>query len=253
MKDIVRQQLLELNRKFYASMASEFDHKRQDTPPGLAKLLEFLPQPDEQATITILDAGCGNGRFALILEKLEVPFTYVGIDGSAELLTLARENTHALQYGYAHFIQKDFTDPEWSAQLVADYGPFDFVLCTAVLHHLPGYPLRLDVVRQLRRLTKTRLLLSAWQFLTSERFVKKCIPWAEIGLDDQDIEAGDALLPWQHGQYMVRYVHQVDIEEFYRLASDSGFAIIDEFRSDGREGNLSLYVLLESKNIAAPD
>ncbi|MEM7129521.1 MAG: class I SAM-dependent methyltransferase [Chloroflexota bacterium] len=245
MKEAVRKRLLELNQVFYAQMATEFDQKRQGTPPGLDRLLEFLPRSESQDRVSIFDAGCGNGRFALILDKLDIPFLYVGVDGSAQLLALAEENTQRLQNGQARFIQKDFTDSEWSKQLVDEYARFDFVLCTAVLHHLPSYPLRQNLVNQLSTLTRSRLALSSWQFLTSERFVKKCIPWTEIGLLDEDAEPGDALLPWQHGQYMIRYVHQVDQGEFGQLASDSGWVVVDSFRSDGREGNLSLYVLLE--------
>ena len=236
MKEAVREKLLKLNQLFYAQMATAFDQKRQGTPPGLDRLLDFLPQSDPKSKITVLDAGCGNGRFALILDKVNVPFLYVGIDGSAELLALAHENTQNLQNGERHFIQKDFTDPEWSKPLLDDFGQFDFVICTAVLHHLPSYPLRQDIVRQLHRLTEQRLILSAWQFLTSERFVKKCIPWTEIGLADEDAEAGDALLPWQHGQYMIRYVHQLDLEEFHQLAEDTGLTVVDSFRSDGKGG-----------------
>lgn len=247
MKESIRLQLLELNRLFYAEMASAFDHKRQGTPPGLDKLLDYFPQAQGNSPILVLDVGCGNGRFARILDRLNVPFTYIGIDRSAELLELAAENTTDLQNGTATFQQVDLTMPNWSSVLEGKVGKFDVVLCTAVLHHLPSYALRLDVVRQIALLTKTTLILSSWQFLTSQRFVQKCLPWAEIGLTDSEvedeIEPGDALLPWKHEKYMVRYVHQVDEAEFQRLAEDADLAITDTFRSDGKEGNLSLYVI----------
>lgn len=245
MKEPVRKKLLDLNRIFYAEMAAEFDHKRQGTPPGLEKLLDHLPQPDKKTALTVLDAGCGNGRFARILDKASTPFVYLGIDGSAELLSLAEENTAGLAHGKANFFRQDFTDARWSSRILSDHGAFDLVLCTAVLHHLPDYRLRLDTVRQLRDLTQKRLILSSWQFLTSPRFVKKRIPWDAVGLSEDDVESGDALLPWQHGRYMIRYVHQVDSREFRRLAGDADLQIIDEFRADGREGNLSLYTILE--------
>lgn len=244
MKESTRLQLLELNRVFYAEMASAFDHKRQGTPPGLDRLLDYIPKPQGNGPVFVLDVGCGNGRFARILDKLGASFHYVGIDRSAELLNLAAENTSDLQHGTASFKQVDLIMPDWSSVIEDRFGQFDVVLCTAVLHHLPSYSLRLDVVRQIASLTKRAAILSSWQFLTSERFVKKCLPWSEIGLAADEAEPGDALLPWKHEKYMIRYVHQVDDAEFQQLANDSAMTITDTFRSDGKEGNLSLYVIL---------
>ena len=245
MNNSTRTQLLELNRVFYAEMAGAFDHKRQGTPPGLDRLLDFIPAMDGNSPVTVLDVGCGNGRFARILDKLDRPFSYVGIDRSAELLGYGAENTVDLVNGSATFQQVDLIAPDWASQLAETYGKFDVVLCTAVLHHLPSYALRLDVVRQICALTKTAAILSSWQFLTSERFVKKCLPWSEIGLTDDDIEPGDALLPWKHERYMIRYVHQVDEGEFRQLANDVSHPITEQFYSDGKEGNLSYYVVLD--------
>lgn len=256
MKESTKDTLLELNRVFYAEMAGAFDHKRQGTPPGLDRLLDYMPEysrgDSQEASsnnetsrqpITVLDVGCGNGRFARILDKLNRPFTYVGIDRSAELLTFGEQNTIGLVNGTAAFQQVDLIASDWSSAVAANHGKFDVVLCTAVLHHLPSYALRLDVVRQIGSITTQTVILSAWQFLTSDRFVKKCLPWSEIGLADSDIEPGDALLPWKHERYMIRYVHQVDADEFHRLSVDAKLELTEQFHSDGKEGNLSLYVI----------
>ena len=256
MKESTKDKLLDLNRVFYAEMAGAFDHKRQGTPPGLDRLLGYMPEwtsgdgsnaPHDSESpnrpITVLDVGCGNGRFARILDKLNRPFVYVGIDRSSELLEFGEQNTAGLINGTATFQQVDLIAPDWSSAVAANHGKFDVVLCTAVLHHLPSYALRLDVVRQIGAITTQTVILSAWQFLTSERFVKKCLPWSEIGLTDGDIEPGDALLPWKHERYMIRYVHQVDADEFQRLSADAKMEIVEQFHSDGKEGNLSLYAI----------
>lgn len=258
MNESTKDKLLELNRVFYAEMAGAFDHKRQGTPPGLDRLLTYMPESvgensddetENNRPLKVLDVGCGNGRFARILDKLGRPFAYVGIDRSAELLAFGEENTAELMNGTAAFRQVDLIAPDWSRQVAAAYGQFDVVLCTAVLHHLPSYALRLDVVQQIGSLATHTAILSSWQFLTSDRFVKKCLPWSDIGLADSDIEPGDALLPWKHERYMVRYVHQVDAAEFERLAADAQMAVTEQFYSDGKEGNLSFYVVCE--NIAS--
>lgn len=241
----VCQRLLELNRHFYATVAPDFDQTRQGWTPGLTRLLDFVPRPSDGQPLTILDAGCGNGRFARMVDSLNLPFHYVGVDGSPELLELARANSADLQHGVAHFLQADLAQEGWTQQLPAR---FDFVLCTATLQHLPGYHLRQQLVQALAARTGHTLALSAWQFLGSERFRSKLIPWAQVGLSEAEVEPGDALLPWQQGGYAVRYVHQLDEVEMAQLAAASGLQITAQYRADGKEGDLNLYVVLQPKN-----
>ncbi len=88
------------------------------------------------------------------------------------------------------------------------------------------------------------LALSTWQFLSSKRLADKQVDWAQIGVDPADLEAGDALLPWNQGAHALRYVHQLDLEEVQALALGAGLRLIDIFRAEGKEGNLNLYALL---------
>jgi 2-polyprenyl-3-methyl-5-hydroxy-6-metoxy-1,4-benzoquinol methylase len=146
----------------------------------------------------------------------------------------------------AQFIQADLAQPNWANDLAGER--FDLVVCFAVLHHLPGYALRVQVMQALatHMATEGLLILSNWQFLTSQRFAQKQIDWQTVGLTAAEVEPGDALLPWQQGGYAVRYVHQVDEAEMQRLAAEAGLRVIAHFWADGKEGNLNLYTVLRS-------
>ena len=100
------------------------------------------------------------------------------------------------------------------------------------------------MVQDFARLCRGVIVLSFWQFLTSERFRARLIDWSAVGLDGADVESGDALLPWKQGVSATRYVHQVDEAELHRLAADAGLELLHTFRADGKEGNLNLYAIL---------
>ncbi len=205
-------------------------------------ILPYLPA-DAKDPLTVLDVGCGNGRFARLLEERAVACSYTGVDANQALLERARAGARGFRHVQAEFIQADLADPEWSRPLAG--RRYHVVLCTATLQHLPGYDLRLRTVQALRDLSAGLVILSFWQFLSSERFRARLIPPESLGLCEDELEPGDALLPWKQGVHAVRYVHQVDPSELARLAQDAGLDIVDTFRADGKEGDLNLYAILQ--------
>jgi hypothetical protein len=89
-----------------------------------------------------------------------------------------------------------------------------------------------------------RILLSNWQFLSSDRQRRKLVAWSEIGLTEDDVAADDYLLSWQRDGLGYRYVAHLNEVAIGEMASIAGLRIIDHFRSDGREGDLNLYTVL---------
>ena len=240
----VQKQLLKMNQEFYRTVAAEFDRTRQGLPVGMLalaqRLHEQLPQP-----IRLLDAGCGNGRFARALVAREIKGSYTGLDADRQLLDLAAAQTKALPDLRCQFVQADLTDPGWDSRL--DPGGYDVVVALAVLHHLPGEALRQQVTAQLAGLLAPRglLALSTWQFLSSERLAARTVDWSTVGLNGQDVEPGDAVLPWEQGTHALRYVHHLDLAEVERLLAACQLHLSTTFRADGKEGNLNLFVVAQ--------
>ncbi len=242
MRPAVQTQLLDLNRRFYAPVADEFDRTRQGLPEGMLTLAQAL-HARLPAPARILDAGCGNGRFARSLAQEHVTGAYLGIDADARLLDLAATQTAGLPGLACQFAAGDLARPDWT---VAASAPYDAVVCLAVLHHFPGYTLRRRLLAELASLLAPGglLALSTWQFLSVARFIDRSVAWETVGLSETDVEPGDALLPWNQGAHAVRYVHNLELAEVERLAAECGLVIVETFRADGKEGNLNLFATL---------
>lgn len=232
MRDEVVQRLLDLNQEFYDAQADSFSGSRVTPQPGFARLLPHLPQPCSR----FLDVGCGNGRFAEFLQSHNAIGEFIGVDFSEELLADAAKNAAGSYY------QRNLLQPGCLAGL----GQFCAISCLAVMHHLPGKANRERLLREIKEhlVEDGRLLISNWQFMDSPRQRRKVQSWAEVDLTPGDVEPNDYLLAWQRGGFALRYACHIDAVETAELAENAGFTIEDQFRSDGKEGNLSLYTVL---------
>jgi SAM-dependent methyltransferase len=224
--------LLDLNRQFYRNFAAQFSATRQRLQPGVMRILQHI-----EISAKVLDLGCGNGELARQLAHRGHTGTYTGLDFSPDLL----DQASAGQPANFRFVQADLSDPDWDASLQDEQ--YDIILAFAVLHHLPGVELRMQV------LSKVRLLLlptgsfinSEWQFLNSPRLRARVHPWNTIGLSESDVDPGDYLLDWRQGGQGVRYVHHFSQAELEELAEAAGYEVIESYLSDGENGRLGLY------------
>ncbi|MFN8441114.1 MAG: class I SAM-dependent methyltransferase [Caldilineaceae bacterium] len=251
MNKVTQQCLLDLNRQFYATVADDFDSTRLNLPMGMIRALNYVrPLLVEGENLSVLDAGCGNGRFCWALEKLEAPIDYLGIDNDQRLLDLAQTHSSQLHFVDAQFRQLDLvtlSHPNQGRLHLITLALCHLITCFAVLHHIPSFNLRLQLVRWLASQLKPggRLLISTWQFLNSPRLVAKQIDWSVVGIEPEETEPGDALLPWNQGVYAIRYAHQIDEDEMRELAQEAGLLLQEIYYADGKEGNLNLYAVLE--------
>ncbi len=231
--------LLEINRTFYTAFARSFADSRPRDQPGFWRLLPYIP-----AGGRLLDVGCGDGRIARWLEAVERPVIYRGLDFSPAMVALARQRCRALRYVQATFRVADVAEPAWADDLPP--ASFDVVLALALLHHLPSFALRARFLRQVAALLKPGGIcgLSTWQFLRAERLRRRVVSWSAVGLSPEVLEPGDYLLDWRRDGYGYRYVHLVDEAEMARLIRAAGLVLVEAFDADGREGNLSRYVVL---------
>jgi len=226
--------LNQINRDFYRATAAEFDATRQAAWPGWERLLKTIELPIE----SVLDMGCGNGRFALFLAARQPqPFHYIGIDSSPDLLTYARRQLEAASIVDSALIESDIVLgalPRRSAQLVALFG---------LIHHVPGFARRRMLLASAAECVSPGgcLALACWRFYEQERFRRRIVSWA----DDITVEKHDYLLDWRRGDRALRYCHYVDDEEHAQLVAATGLTLIADYRADGATGALNRYTILQ--------
>lgn len=233
MREEVRSQLLKLNRAFYSEFAGPFTLSRANPQPGFERLLPYLPQQCER----LLDAGCGEGRFGRFLQVRCPHIAYIGVDFSEALLASVRESVAG-----ATVYRRDLS----RSGSLDGLGQFDFVVCLAVLQHIPGREQRVGLLREMAERLQPggSVALSTWQFLNSERQRRKIVPWHEAEIEAGAVEEGDYLLSWRSGGFGLRYVAYIDGPEIARLAQGAGLRVVDCFHSDGLEGDLNLYTVI---------
>jgi len=234
----IARKLLDLNRRFYEAAGGEFAASRGRLHPGMVRALEML---DPRGGL--LDLGCGHGRIARAWKAGSLPGEpshYVGVENSRALLALAPPQEENLR-----FLAADLAEPGWEEEVRALGFPLETALCFSFLHHIPGRDLRLDLLRRTAGLLPPGggLALSVWQFLHVPGLAARIRPWKEAGLDPGELDAGDLLYPWGGEGGPLRYVHHFREEEVRELLEEAGFQVLRAFRSDGRTGDLGLYLL----------
>lgn len=239
MNQDVQQRLLALNQSFYARFAGAFSETRASARFGLDKIVTYI-----SAGVKVLDVGCGNGRLAQRLDQAALGITYVGIDCAPELIEIAAARTAHLQHVRVHLRVADITQCGWADALEPPFQPpFDVIAALAVLHHIPGFELRRQVLSNLGALLRPggTLVMTGWQFTSHARLRKKIVPWQVVGIDEREVEPGDALLDWKRGGHGYRYCHLLTVAEVEQLAAASSLKVSEQFCADG---GLNLYSVL---------
>jgi SAM-dependent methyltransferase len=244
MKTSTARRLVQLNHDFYARFAGEFAASRSALPDGILHALDALA-----GCRSLLDVGCGDGRVARVLARRRGPRRverYRGVDQSAELLRRLIDASPPLPPDY-RAVLADITRPGWSRQPALGRRRFEAAVCFASLFHVPGPRRRLRLLREVRALLAAdgRAAVSVWRLLHVPRLRRKVVPWREVGIAPAEVERGDLLVDWRRGGRGLRYVHHFEAGELEDLCRRAGFAIVDDYLSDGATGDMSRFLLLE--------
>ena len=234
MDDQTRAKLNQINRDFYATTASEFDATRGRAWVGWERLLTEIKLPID----SILDVGCGNGRFGLFMAEHQTQaLSYHGADNNPALLNFARQTLT----DYPH-LTVTLTEQDAILGELPD-GEYDLVVLFGVIHHVPGTEQRRAFMQHLAERVKPNgyLAFAAWRFYEQARFKNRIVAWD----DGLEVEPHDYLLDWRRGERALRYCHYVDDAEHADLIQATGLDLIADYRADGSTNDLNRYSVLQ--------
>lgn len=224
-----------INRNFYEITATEFDQTRGRAWAGWERLLQYI-----QAPLSVLDVGCGNGRFAVFLaENLNTEIDYHGIDNNPQLLAYAEKSLAEYDNITATMSEHDVITQALPT------GRYDLVVLFGVIHHVPGAENRRQFLKMLsEHVNKNGLLVfAAWRFFEYERFTKRLVDWDA----SMQVEKHDYLLDWRRGERALRYCHYVDDDELDDLVAATKMKEIARYRADGSDNAMNVYVVLSNE------
>jgi SAM-dependent methyltransferase len=229
-----REKIIAEIAEFYKNHAEEFSKTRRNPWQGWQTVLTTIKEQFvEKDELSILDLGCGNGRFyAYLKENLGKDLQYTGIDNNDFMMIEA-----IMKYPQARFISLDVLQ-----EIEKVEGRYDLVAAFGLTHHLPGQEFRLNWFKNvLDKVAPDGLVVfTFWNLQTDKRFEK-----AEKadGLEENDYYYG-----WGDSEDK-RYVHIYDESEIKRLAgifTDKGFKLLKTYDADGKNGKMNTYLILQS-------
>lgn len=156
----------------------------------------------------ILDIGCGNGRNMIFSD-----YNFIGIDNCNGFLNICREKK-------LNVIEANMTN------IPLQSNTFDAIICIASFHHLSTYELRLQSLKEMKRLIKPNrdILLSVWS-INQPKKTKKIFN-----------KYGDTIVTYnKFGTIYERYYYIFKIDEITNLFKLCGLIIKNHFYDCGNE------------------
>jgi len=194
--------------------------------PELVKLTEEVKDGDK-----ILDVGCGNGRLLRAFQGKNI--SYIGVDNSEKLISLAKRRSCELRIANCEFRIFDILELSKLPQI-----NFDYVFCVAVLQHIPGRDLRIAALKQLKNKVSDdgKIIISVWNLWNQKKFRKlifkfwalKLIKKNNIAGEAGGMDFGDILFDWKNSRgeaISKRYYHAFRMGELKDIIKKTGLKI----------------------------
>ncbi len=233
MKEEYAKYLLDKTCQDYNLISEQFSRSRHFTW-DIEPLAKYVT-PEEK----VLDLGCGNGRLLEILKNKEID--YFGIDISEKLIEMTKE-----KYPGAKFQRADVFNLPFANNF------FDKIYAIRIFHHIPSQKLRLQFLKEARRVLKPGgfLILTVWN-VWSPKYRKNLLGLIKYGflkvIGRTRLDFKDAFIPWGLTEGRVlRYFHFFTKRELRKIFQKSDFKI-KKIWTFAKFGHSDIYLIAKSR------
>ena len=189
----------------YDAFATTFSNSRKNLHwPELEYIIEDIKDNEYRS---VLDVGCGNGRFLEESEKLGyIPDTYLGVDNSEGMILEARK-----LHPESHF---EVCSMNSLSTCNLPLATFDAIVFLASFHHLETQVERIQALKDTKKLLHPngRIYMTNWNLREQIRYEK-----SHRGNGDFDIKIGE----------FSRYYHGFTLVELEELFKETDYRIIE--------------------------
>lgn len=257
MDQATAKKLCALNTRFYAANAASFSKTRTAPWDGWRRCLDVCGFTSR--TVSVLDIACGNLRFETFLEREHptIDWRFFAVDNCEPLVdssdaAIAENVNFTCEDIIANMLEGLPAFEPANTPAFARSFPFDLVVSFGFMHHIPGFDLRVRLLKEALSYVKPggHLAVSFWQFLNDEARREKVQRTHAEALDrlvlrPDDLEPGDYLIGWKNlpGQY--RYCHHFSDAEIDRIIAELAphASVVASFLADGKTGDLNRYIV----------
>lgn len=222
------QQILNLNRNFYESYADQFSKTRQSPWQGWVQIIPILKTFKRPS---LLDVGCGNGRFYAFLQKeINSDIDYTGIDNSASLIKYAQNKYPNTKFELTNFLKMSDTVT----------NKYNAIVCFGIMHHIPSKELRKKFLEDIAKKLNDNaiLVLTLW---TEKPHESKTLVAQSLSM-----EKNDYVTIWDKDATKTRYVHIFDDQEIGEIKTSCqqlNLKLLKSYNADGPKRNSNLYLI----------
>ncbi len=232
MKNFNDKAKLDLTIKGYDKVAAEWSASRQNFWEELKFIKKYLIPKT-----SILDIGCGNGRFA---KQILSEYTYSGVDPSVELINIAKKDLPTIADKFSLY---DGVSLPFLAK------SFDNVVSFAVMHHLPPNMIVAWLKESKRVLRDGGIaIFSSWDLWnTHEKELKKYYFKNKFSKNFFNTSFGDIVLGFTSHK-KTRYVHSYTEKEIRKYFALAGYNIIEISYRSRESGNRNILIIANLNN-----